>query len=174
MKKLHELSSKIKIIWFFTGLVGFIIINIIFADFNETLNATGYTIIDFEFTWNTESMDVLLVAWNPHLDTAITFLWIDMIYPIFYVMLISGWTVAINPVTDKGKSIFNTSFISITVAGICDYIENIASLMVLNYPNNYASFLVPIISIFASIKFLLLLLSVVLNIMHYFSKKMNN
>jgi len=62
MKKLHELSSKIKIIWFFTGLVGFIIINIIFADFNETLNATGYTIIDFEFTWNTESMDVLLVA----------------------------------------------------------------------------------------------------------------
>ena len=51
-----------------------------------------------------------------------------------------------------------------------DYIENIFSFLVLYNPDGYAEFYVPMISLFASIKFILLLVSLILSLVHAIKK----
>ena len=165
---LYTLSRRSKLIWFISGLTGFVIANLLFP--NDVLNATGSTIIDFEFAWNAERMDEILINWAGILPTTIRFMWIDMAYPLFYFTLISGLTISISPVNELGEKLFKFSFYSILIAMICDYIENIFSFLVLYNPDTYAAFYVPMISLFASVKFFLLLVSLILSLIHIFLK----
>lgn len=174
MKQLNELSLLRRILWVFAGLVGFVIINLIFSDYNATLNPTGYTILDFEFSWTTEQMDLVLVAWDPYIDTAILFLWVDMIYPVFYVLLLTGLSLMTTPKTDPGAKAQKIAFYSAIIAGFCDWIENIASLLILYNPNTYPEILVFIVSIFALIKFILLPMSIFVILWHPFYNYVNN
>jgi hypothetical protein len=163
-ERIYSLSRNTKIIWFISGLVGFIICNILFSDYNDLLNATGYSIMAFEFAWDKSTMDTILAAWSAIIPEAIEFMTIDMFYPIFYAFLISGWTIFLTPGKPLTKSLFKIAFISSFIAALFDYIENIFSFLILNNVDSYAEYYVFMVSVSATVKFSLLVLALLLNI----------
>ena len=163
-ERIYALSKKTKLIWFISGLLGFIICNILFSSYNELMNATGYNIMHFEFAWDRATMDVILAAWSAIIPDTIEFMTIDMFYPVFYSLLISGWTIFLNVNQPIAVKLFKLAFISSLVAAFCDYIENIFSFLILNNVDNYENYFVYMVSFFATIKFALLILALIINI----------
>lgn len=162
--RIYELSSKTKILWLISGLLGFVICNVLFSSYNELLNATGFSIIAFEFAWDKSTMDVILQAWSSIIPESIEFMTIDMFYPIFYSLMISGWTIFLSSVKPLTGKLFKISFLSAFIAALFDYIENIFSFLILNNVDSYAEYYVFMVSFFATLKFSLLILVLILNI----------
>ncbi len=163
-ERISALSRKTKLIWFTSGLIGFIICNVLFANYNELMNATGYNIMNFEFAWYSATMNVILSAWSAIIPETIKFMTIDMFYPIFYSLLISGWTIFLTANQPFSVKLFKISFLSSFVAALFDYIENIFSFLILNNVDSYANYYVFMVSFFATVKFVLLILALIINI----------
>ncbi len=160
INKLENMTNKAKAIYFIIGILGSVLINMIFSPFESELQTKGYGIIDFEFAWNNTTMQVILNAWSSNMHTIRVYLLTDMVYPIFYFIMISGWTLLIYNTNIK---IGKIAIVSGMLAALSDYVENLFSIYIL-YITNYASIAPTMVSIFASLKFILLIIAIILNI----------
>ena len=92
----QQYSSTKKRLWLIIGLMGSIICQILFAPITSKMIDRGFDILDLEFAWNSSNLDPILLAWDDILDDVILFMIIDMFFPIFYFLLISGWTLLLS------------------------------------------------------------------------------
>lgn len=155
-------SNRKKLLWLIIGLVGSLISQLLFAPISSKMTDRGYDILDLEFAWNSTNLDPILIAWDDILDDVIVFMIIDMLFPIFYFLLISGWTLLLST---ENKNLNYTILIAF-LASIFDYIENIFTFDLLLRPDSYLLISPFIVSLFASVKFLFLALAILSNLVY--------
>ncbi|MCE7736646.1 MAG: hypothetical protein GPJ54_17315 [Candidatus Heimdallarchaeota archaeon] len=160
----QQYSSKKKFLWLIIGLIGSIICQILFAPVTSKMTDRGFDILDLEFAWNSSNLEPILLAWDDILDDVIVFMIIDMFFPIFYFLLISGWTLLLS----SDNKILNYTVMIAFMASIFDYIENIFTFDLLLRPDGYLAISPFIVSFFASIKFLLLVVAILINLIYTF------
>lgn len=157
LDKLKEIPKNLYlIIMFVGGVVLFLIINtLVFQTFSGLSLFATYGILDFEFAWTVEQVELIFTAWG---SAGITLqdsgVYWDFIYIIGYVSFAFG---GILLVTRKVSGNFQkiglyVSFIAI-FSGIFDIIENIFLLIMLQNSSNIPAFAPPIATIMAAIKF---------------------
>lgn len=161
------MSKKTKSIYFSFGLIGSVICQILFTPISAKMMELGYDILDLEFAWSSAKLDPILTAWKPILDSVKLFMLIDMFFPIFYFMTLNGWSVLLDFKENCRKRIFLMAL----SASIFDYIENIFTFITLFYPSTYVNFAPFIISLCATLKFLLILVVIIRNLVKMIFKK---
>ncbi|MCY3409999.1 MAG: hypothetical protein INQ03_00040 [Candidatus Heimdallarchaeota archaeon] len=166
IEKLQSLTKVQKWIWFAAGLIGSVICQLLFSPTNNLMMDTGYDILDLEFAWNAETLNPILSAWDPFIDDVITFMIVDMFFPIAYFLVLSGWALLINHQNKCLKVVMTAS----ALASLSDYVENAFTFIVLNNPN-YPAIAPFLISLFATIKFLLILFVILRNFGRMIFKK---
>ncbi|MHA2170006.1 MAG: hypothetical protein ACXAB7_08945 [Candidatus Kariarchaeaceae archaeon] len=165
--KITSFSKTQKLVWFFVGIIGSVICQLLFSPINSLMDDTGYNILDLEFAWNARTLDPILVAWEPIMDDVKIFMVIDMFFPIFYFLALNGWSLLIN---HEGKSL-RVVTIAAVMASVFDYIENLFTFVVLFNPDNYVFFAPFAISLFATLKFLFILFVVLRNLVRMVFKR---
>jgi hypothetical protein len=165
--KITSFSKTQKLVWFFVGIIGSVICQLLFSPINSLMNDTGYNILDLEFAWNARTLDPILVAWEPIMDDVKEFMVIDMFFPIFYFLALTGWSLLIN---HEGKSLRIVT-IAAVMASVFDYIENLFTFVVLFNPDNYVFFAPFAISLFATLKFLFIIFVVLRNLVRMVFKR---
>ncbi|OLS28856.1 MAG: hypothetical protein HeimC2_04570 [Candidatus Heimdallarchaeota archaeon LC_2] len=153
---LQHYSIRKKVLWFIIGIIGSILSLLLFAPISSKMTDRGYDILDLEFAWNSTNLNPILIAWDDILDDIILFMIIDMFFPIFYFLIISGWTLILS---SDNKNLNYTVLISF-LASLFDYIENLFTFDLVMRPDNYLSISPFVVSLFASIKFLFLVIAI--------------
>ncbi|MHA2287815.1 MAG: hypothetical protein ACXABG_03405 [Promethearchaeota archaeon] len=144
------------------GVTILLIINIlVFEPMSKAVYIYG--ILDFEFAWTKEQIDLIFTVWGP-LGMALqeAGVYWDFLYILGYVTPLFAFIVYFS--RRLGDRIATIGlYISLTpiVAGIFDIIENINLLIMLNETPNFASFVPFIASISAVIKFGFLLVGAI-------------
>ncbi|MHA2028549.1 MAG: hypothetical protein ACW99Q_04090 [Candidatus Kariarchaeaceae archaeon] len=165
--KITSFSKTQKLVWFFVGIIGSVICQLLFSPINSLMDDTGYNILDLEFAWNARTLDPILVAWEPIMDDVKIFMVIDMFFPIFYFLALNGWSLLIN---HEGKGL-RVVTIAAVMASVFDYIENLFTFVVLFNPDNYVFFAPFAISLFATLKFLFIIFVVLRNLVRMVFKR---
>ncbi len=161
LDKLNQFNKKQQRLILFLGLMGSIVCQILFSPINNKMVAHGYNIIDFEFAWTANTMDLILTAWQSIIPDIIIFMIIDMFYPILYGMILVSWVL----LADYSEKLNNKLLLIAILAPVFDYAENIFSFIVLLYPSSYLVFIPFMISIFALIKFIAIVIVLIANIL---------
>ncbi|MHA1823080.1 MAG: hypothetical protein ACTSXM_04350 [Promethearchaeota archaeon] len=157
LDKLKEVPKNLYLIMMFVGgVILFLAINtLVFQDFSTSSLFATYGILDFEFAWTVEQIELIFTAWG---STGMTLqeagVYWDFIYIMGYVSFAFG---GILLVTRKVSGNFQkiglyVSFIVI-LSGLFDVIENIFLLIMLQNPSTIPTFAPPIAAIMATIKF---------------------
>lgn len=157
LNKLKEIPKNLYlIILFVAGFILFITINlVIFQALSISSLFTSHGILNFEFAWTVEQVELIFTAWGSTgmaLQEAGVY-W-DFIYIIGYVSFAFAGVLL---VTRKVSGGFQTiglyvSFIAI-LSGLFDIIENIFLLIMLQNPITIPPFAPPIAATMAIIKF---------------------
>ncbi|MHA1748206.1 MAG: hypothetical protein ACTSYF_06130 [Promethearchaeota archaeon] len=157
LDKLKEVPKNLYLIMMFVGgVILFLAINtLVFQAFSTSSLFATYGILDFEFAWTVEQIELIFTAWG---STGMTLqeagVYWDFIYIMGYVSFAFG---GILLVTRKVSGNFQkiglyVSFIVI-LSGLFDVIENIFLLIMLQNPSTIPTFAPPIAAIMATIKF---------------------
>lgn len=169
-KILDKINDKLLKYTIIIALILFITLTILFRVLAPNTNASPYGIMDFELAFNIETIRTIFIAWdaNPIIfDEQILGVYLDsFLYIPSYVLLIGGiilWFA--RKYSGKVNTIGHYFTLVPLIAGICDIVENSGLLYMLD---NYFSYIkliadaaIPTMtSIFASIKFILLITSI--------------
>jgi len=165
LDKLKEIPRNLYLlILFLGGFILFIAINtLVFQALSTSSLFTTYGILNFEFAWTIEQVELIFTAWGSTgmaLQEAGVY-W-DFIYIIGYVSFAFGGIVL---VTRKVSGNFQkvglyVSFIAV-LSGVFDVIENIFLLIMLQNPGTVPIFAPPIAGIMATIKFTCLAIALI-------------
>ncbi|MBD3227016.1 MAG: hypothetical protein GF329_02425 [Candidatus Lokiarchaeota archaeon] len=169
-KLLEKPSKKLISVISVIAIVGFIILTIIFRFISPNTNATTYGIIDFELAFTSEQIGIIFNVWNSNpliFNEQTVGIFLDsFLYIPCYALSLLGVSIILSR-SFKGKLQKIGLFFAILpiIAALCDIIENMGLLNMLNNYNSYiagtAIDVIPIItSICATIKFLLLFISI--------------
>ncbi|MBY9003167.1 MAG: hypothetical protein KGD73_04285 [Candidatus Lokiarchaeota archaeon] len=157
LDKLKEVPKNLYLIILFVGgFILFLAINtLVFQAFSTSSLFTTHGILDFEFAWTVEQIELIFTTWG---STGMAMqesgvIW-DFIYIIGYVSFAFG---GILFVTRKVSGNFQkvglyVSFIAV-LSGLFDVIENIFLLIMLQNSSAIPTFAPPIAGIMATIKF---------------------
>lgn len=170
-KLLDKPSKKLIRIITITALLGFIVLTILFQIASPNTNATIYGIIDFELAFSAEQIGIIFNVWNANPiifnEQTIGVFLDSFLYIPCYTLTLLGITIIFSR-GFKGKIQKIGLYFAIIpiIAALCDIIENLGLLNMLTYYNSYiigtATDIIPMMtSICATIKFLLLLVSII-------------
>ncbi|MHA1270918.1 MAG: hypothetical protein ACTSPY_14080 [Candidatus Helarchaeota archaeon] len=172
LNKLLESPSKrfVKIITI-GSLILFIILTIVFQIIQVNTNATPYGVIDFELAFTAQTISIIFNVWNTNpiiFQEQFLGVYLDwFLYIPAYTLAIAGTMILLTR-NAKGKlQKFSLYLILIPfIAAICDVIENFGLISMLNNKSLYLILSAPdtipfVTSIFASLKFILLLISII-------------
>lgn len=140
----------------------FILINqFVFAPLAKSVPTYG--ILDFEFAWVPERIQIIFTAWGSDgMHLQILGVYWDLLYIIGYSLFIFGCIVLVSRrLTGKLQNVGLIISLTPLLAGIFDLIENLNLLIMLNNPSNFPLFTPLITSISASIKFGLLFIGII-------------
>jgi hypothetical protein len=117
-----------------------------------------YGILDYEFAWTSERVQIILLAWGVDgiARQSLAIYW-DFLFIVGYVSLALGLILLVLR-RSKGKIQTIGIYFTLTpfLTGICDIIENTNLLIMLNTPTSVSTFNPFIASLSASIKFICL------------------
>jgi hypothetical protein len=169
-KLLDKISDKLLKYTVIIALILFVTLTILFRILAPNTNASPYGIIDFELAFNIETISIIFTAWNTNpfiFQEQILGVYLDsFLYVPSYVLLIGGIILWFSrKYSGKMQTIGQYFSLVPLIAGICDIVENIGLLSMLDDYLNFikltANETIPLMtSIFASVKFLLLIVSI--------------
>lgn len=169
-KILDKINAKLLKYTIIFALILFVTLTILFRVLAPNTNASPYGIIDFELAFNMETIRTIFIAWdaNPIIFEEQTLgVYLDsFLYIPSYVLLIGGIILWFSrKYSGKVNTIGHYFTLIPLIAGICDIVENIGLLYMLDKYFSYikltADAAIPLItSVFASIKFILLIVSI--------------
>lgn len=176
----HTLIRKLKetptdnIVIFLTGIaaIATVIIFLLMRPTEEALKAvSSYGVMELEFAWTVEQINQIFNAWinaNPDLITQelnVTFM--DYAFLVAYSTFFSGVSLIVTRklLTDKMEISGLYMTLAPFIAAFFDAIENFNLILMLSSPLNYPSFSPFLTSAFATLKFGLLILTIVFLVM---------
>ncbi|MFW9855952.1 MAG: hypothetical protein ACFFFG_12935 [Candidatus Thorarchaeota archaeon] len=138
------------------------VILLVFMPTEGTMASTGFTIFDFQLAWTKAKVDMILEAWTNILPTVLYQTYFDYVFIVGYILLFTSfWLLVSQRIRGRRMGRITGRMIWFAgLAGIFDAIENVFSMQVLSSPLNYSDFLPMIISSFATLKFLALLVQI--------------
>ncbi len=169
-KLLEKPSNKILYVLLIVSLVLFIILTIFFQVYPVNTNMSPYGILDFELAFSSESIKIIFTEWNTNpviFHEQLVGVYVDFVYIISYVLMFDLIMLLLIRKFDGRFQNFSLLMMLLPViAGICDVIENIGLLNMLNtrdlYISGSGSDIIPFMtSTFATTKFMLLILSLI-------------
>jgi len=134
----------------------------------ELKSLTSYGVMELEFAWTVTQIDEILTVWGNSMilkELGVTFL--DFGFLIFYSAALAGVTIILTRrvfheiLNDWGYRIALVPFLA---AGF-DVIENINIIFILTSPSSYPSFTPLVVSVCATIKFGLLIVTIIFWVM---------
>lgn len=159
----ERFSNRTRIAWFIAGIIGSVVCQIFFLPISQDMIGLGYDIIDLEFAWTNSALILILDAWQPIHNDVWTFMWVDMLFPIFYFLALSGWSLLVR------KNVIFLIWVA-ALASVFDYIENTFTFVaLLQYPT-LDVYVAMGISLFATLKFLLIIFVIAMNLWFTFDK----
>lgn len=176
--KLLDLYEKPadKLIYLFT-IIGFLAalgFSIVMAPIEEHLTTNSpYGVLDLEFMLTSSQADAILTAWGSiGIEKEIFVTYVDMGFLVSYSTFIAFLNLILIRSCVK-KSIFANSqkipiiigFVFPYIAAFFDFIENINLLIVLQNPTSFPLFAPLLATIFATIKFGLLIISILFSLL---------
>jgi hypothetical protein len=144
------------------GLVIFILINqLIFSPLGRLV--VPYGILDFEFAWTSEQVQVIFAAWGPGgILLQLNGVYWDFLYILGYVLFIFSCIVLVSRrLTGKLQTIGLYMSLTPILAGLFDVIENINLIIMLINPTGFQSIVPVLASTFALMKFAVLLVGII-------------
>ena len=165
LDKLKEIPKNLYLIMMFVGgFILFIAINmLLFQAFSTSSFFATYGILDFEFAWTVEQVELIFTTWGSiGMVIQEAGVYWDFIYIIGYVFFAFGGVLLVTrKVSGKFQNVgLYISFIAI-LSGIFDVMENIFLLIMLQNPSAVPIFAPPIAAIMATIKFSCLAIALV-------------
>lgn len=164
--KLEETPSQ-KILYSITGIstILTVLIFVLMRPVETALKAASpYGVMELEFAWTVDKVDVIFTAWkqaNSNLISQELFvILIDYGFLIAYSIFFASITLLISRKIISGRIQligFYMTFLPF-IAAVFDAIENINMIFMLSAPSNFPSFSPLLASIFALLKFSLLIL----------------
>ena len=130
----------------------------------ELKSLTPYGVMELEFAWTVTQIDEILTVWGNSLilkELGVTFL--DFGFLIFYSTTLAGVTLILTrrvfhgTMNDWGYRITLVPFL----AAFFDVIENINIIFILTSPSSFPSFAPLVVSVCATIKFSLLIVTII-------------
>lgn len=169
IRKLRETPTD-NIVIFLTGMaaIATVMIFLLMRPTEEALKAvSSYGVMELEFAWTVEQINLIFGTWtdaNPDLITQeLNVTLMDYGFLVAYSTFFSGVTLIVTRklLTDKMEiSGFYMTLVPF-IAAIFDAIENFNLILMLSSPSNYPPFSPFMTSIFAFLKFSLLILTIV-------------
>ena len=132
-------------------------------------NAPG--VVDLQLSFSKDSFSNIINQWGPEITQFFKFcLWIDFLYAFLYALFLSSLIAYLSLKLNKKLSKTDQFFFFLPIiAGINDWIENSLHLIVLRDMKDFSENLIFAASVFASVKWSLVLLSI-LFILYYLFK----
>ncbi len=143
----------------------------------ELTSTTGFGVMELEFAWTIAQIEIIFAAWGESLivkELGVTLL--DMIFLVAYSVTLAGVTllltreVFLEPIKNWGYYFTLIPFL----AAIFDFVENINLILMLNSPTAFPEFAPFLASVCATIKFGLLIATIVfwiVGLIHYLIKR---
>ncbi|MFX0209064.1 MAG: hypothetical protein ACFFDT_23980 [Candidatus Hodarchaeota archaeon] len=161
-----ETTPSQNIVIFLTGVaaISSIIIFLLMRPVEAALKAaSNYGVMELEFAWTLEQVENILGSWTNDLiaqELAVTYL--DYGFLLAYSTFLAGITLLITRKTLAGQIQLVGLYMTLVpfVAAIFDAIENLNLILMLSSPTNFPVFSPFLASLFASLKFGLLILVV--------------
>ncbi|MHA1991354.1 MAG: hypothetical protein ACXACX_06415 [Candidatus Hodarchaeales archaeon] len=138
---------------FYFGTIFFV-----FIPTEEILFQEGYTIFDFQMSWYNQNTDVILQNWSGIIDVVVYQIIMDYFFIIGGMLFLGSIYILLIKITSNQRirSFLLIGFWFVDIGAILDAFENIISLLILFNLQNYPRFFVFFLSIFATLKFIIL------------------
>jgi hypothetical protein len=166
MSGLHRLDTAPRKRILLGAIVGSLISCILLIFFFQGIEAavaiTGYGILDLEFAWTAAQASTILSAWGPTLiPLEIQGTYLDFAFIPSYATLIAGLTLLLTRRFNGRIKTLGFLFVFFPFfAGLLDVIENIHLLAMMTSPTTIIDTIPFIASLCASVKFLLLIITI--------------
>jgi len=163
LDKLKEFPKNlILLIITIVGFLIFILINqLIFIPLAPAVPT--YNVLDFEFAWTSEKIQIIFAAWGPAgMTLQIQGVYWDFLYIVGYGLFIFGCILLVSRILTGRLQKFGL-YICLTplIAGVFDLIENVNLLIMLDNPTNFPTFIPFVASLSAVIKFGFLFIGII-------------
>jgi hypothetical protein len=125
--------------------------------------ATSYGILDLEFAWNAATANIILTAWGTtYIPYEILGTYTDFVFIPSYATFMAGLTLLLTRrFSGQTQTLGFMLVIAPFVAGLLDVVENLHLLIMLGSPTTITDSIPLIASICASIKFALIIITIV-------------
>ena len=160
--------ERIKPLWLWlmvaVGLVGSVLALILIRDVLAPLRALApHEPVELQFAWSREAAIEILRGYELRLPALFTSLIIDSFFPVCYGLLLFGAAALVRRETPPGswRCLGGAALLFAGLAPICDWLENAFTLQLLNNLETVPGWAVFGLTLFAEIKWLLLLAVVV-------------
>jgi hypothetical protein len=166
IRKLETTPSQ-NIVIFSTGVaaISSVIIFLLMRPVEAALKAaSNYGVMELEFAWTIEQIENIFHSWTSDLiDQELAVTYLDYLFLLAYSIFLAGFTLLITRKILTGQIQLAGLYMTLVpfVAAIFDAIENLNLILMLASPANFPAFSPFLASLFASLKFGLLILVVV-------------
>lgn len=141
------------------GAIGAVVCYLLFIPSTLLMADTSYNIWDFQFAFTAGRMDQILTAWAGINDDVMGQMAVDLFFPIFYGMFLGGLSLLVVPLLPPRYQNWSRYLLTASVwASFLDEVENIFSIYILSNPSTYLPESVLLMSVCASLKYLLIIL----------------
>ena len=126
-------------------------------------SATSYGIFDLEFAWTADTANTILTAWgSTYIPHEIWGTYIDFTFIPSYATFMAGLTLLLaRKFSGRTQILGFTLVIAPYIAGLLDVVENLHLLLMMGSPTTITDFIPLIASICATIKFALIIITIV-------------
>ena len=158
LSKLYRRLRSFKVLLLFFSL--FILFNLAFYLIAQSANIDNLDIIRLQLAFTKENVINLVNRWGSIGRNAVLHaLYLDFIYPLIYVGLLCSSLAFFGPTWEKLDRVARIIFSLPVIAAGLDYIENLIQLIILHDPYKVPSMFILIMSTVASMKWLLIAIS---------------
>ena len=157
-------DERIRPVWFWllvvAGLAGsFAVLMLMQRVLAPLLALASYHPVELQFAWTRDAAIEIMRGYELRLPALLDFLALDGFYPLFYGMLFFGTTALVRRALKEGvwRKPGTAALIFCLAAPVCDWLENGLTLHLFNNLDTVPAWCVFGLTLFAEIKWLLLL-----------------
>ncbi len=149
----------------------FLIFFVIMRVIGSSVEESSYNVFDLELAWTPERMDTILSTWGDDLiEKELLVTYVDFGFLVAYGTLLAGLSLLFARFFKGeilGKFGFKAVYVSY-VASAFDFLENLVIIVILNNPETYPTHTPFLVSMCATIKFLLIFIVIAYLIVAFF------
>jgi len=169
IKRLYERAADTRIV-LFSAIITLLLTIILMILNSRAIPSGSPGIIALQLAFTKSTFVSIINQWGiAGVTHFLNTIWIDYIYPVAYAIFFSSFIARLTIKLDKSPTKFHIIFVLPFIAGFLDWCENTLHIILLSNVNNISGIMIFTASIFALIKWLIVIFSVLI-ILYYIFK----